>query len=35
MSSTIITGEPNEFVRKIHTRMPVILPEKHHDAWLS
>ncbi len=22
---TIITGEPNEFVRQIHTRMPVIL----------
>ena len=32
---TIITGEPNEFVREIHTRMPVILPEEHHDAWLS
>jgi putative SOS response-associated peptidase YedK len=32
---TIITGEPNEIVREIHTRMPVILPEKYHDAWLS
>jgi putative SOS response-associated peptidase YedK len=32
---TIITGEPNEFVREIHTRMPVILPVEHHDAWLS
>jgi putative SOS response-associated peptidase YedK len=32
---TIVTGEPNEFVREIHTRMPVILPERHHDAWLS
>src|ERR1700680_4907055 len=32
---TIITGEPNKFVREIHTRMPVILPEEHHDAWLS
>ena len=32
---TIITGEPNEYVREIHTRMPVILPEEHHDAWLS
>jgi len=31
---TIITGEPNEFVREIHTRMPVILPEEQHDAWL-
>jgi putative SOS response-associated peptidase YedK len=32
---TIITGEPNELVRQIHTRMPVILPEEHHDSWLS
>ena len=32
---TIITGEPNEFVRQIHTRMPVIVPEERHDAWLS
>jgi putative SOS response-associated peptidase YedK len=32
---TIITGEPNESVRTIHTRMPVILPEEYHDAWLS
>jgi hypothetical protein len=28
-------GEPNEFVREIHTRMPVIIPEEYHDAWLS
>jgi putative SOS response-associated peptidase YedK len=32
---TIITREPNEFIWEIQTRMPVILPEKHHDAWLS
>jgi putative SOS response-associated peptidase YedK len=32
---TIITGEPNESVRQIHTRMPVILSKEHHDAWLS
>jgi putative SOS response-associated peptidase YedK len=32
---TIITGEPNEFVREIHTRMPVILPEEFHETWLS
>jgi putative SOS response-associated peptidase YedK len=25
---TVVVGE-------IHTRMPVILPEEHHDAWLS
>jgi putative SOS response-associated peptidase YedK len=32
---TVITGEPKEFVREIHTRMPVILPDEHHEAWLS
>jgi putative SOS response-associated peptidase YedK len=32
---TIITGEPNEFVREIHNRMPVILREEHHESWLS
>lgn len=32
---TIITGEPNELLREIHTRMPVILTEEVHDAWLS
>jgi putative SOS response-associated peptidase YedK len=26
---------PSRFVREIDTRMPVILPEEHHDAWLS
>jgi putative SOS response-associated peptidase YedK len=28
-------GEPNEFLREIHTRMPVIQPEEQHDAWSS
>jgi putative SOS response-associated peptidase YedK len=32
---TIITGEPNELVEQIHPRMPVILPEQHHAAWLG
>jgi putative SOS response-associated peptidase YedK len=32
---SIITGEPNVFVREIHTRMPVVMPEEHHDSWLS
>jgi putative SOS response-associated peptidase YedK len=32
---TIITGEPNELVAQIHTRMPVILPEERHELWLS
>jgi putative SOS response-associated peptidase YedK len=30
-----MSGEPNEFVRKIQTRTPIILPEEHHDSWLS
>jgi putative SOS response-associated peptidase YedK len=32
---TIITGEPNELVAQIHTRMPVILPEEDHAKWLG
>jgi putative SOS response-associated peptidase YedK len=32
---TIITGEPNEVVAQIHPRMPVIIPEQHHAAWLG
>jgi putative SOS response-associated peptidase YedK len=31
----IITGEPNELVSQIHTRMPVILPPETHEQWLS
>ena len=34
-SSTIITGEPNEFVRQIHTRMPAILPEEQEDVIVT
>jgi putative SOS response-associated peptidase YedK len=34
-SATIITGEPNELVGRIHDRMPVILPEEAWDAWLD
>ena len=29
------TGEPDDLIREIHTRMPVILPEDKPDAWLS
>jgi putative SOS response-associated peptidase YedK len=32
---TIITGQPNELVAEIHTRMPVILPLETHDGWLT
>ena len=32
---TIITGEPNDLVAKIHPRMPSILSREHEDCWLS
>lgn len=32
---TLITGEPNELVAKIHDRMVVCLPEDAWDAWLD
>jgi putative SOS response-associated peptidase YedK len=32
---TIITTEPNELVRPIHNRMPVILPKEVEDLWLD
>lgn len=34
-SYTIITTEANEMVAKLHDRMPAILPEQDHDAWLD
>src|SRR5260221_12173861 len=34
-AARFITGEPNELVGEIHTRMPVILPTETHDRWLS
>lgn len=32
---TIITTEPNELVKPIHNRMPVILDEKNEQKWLE
>jgi putative SOS response-associated peptidase YedK len=32
---TIITTEPNDLVRPIHNRMPVILEQQHEQAWLD
>lgn len=32
---TILTGEPNDLVRPIHTRMPVILQPEVYDQWLD
>ena len=34
-SCTIITGEPNELVARLHDRMPVMLPAEAWDAWLD
>jgi putative SOS response-associated peptidase YedK len=34
-SCTIITTEPNDLMREIHNRMPVILPESVWDNWLD
>jgi len=33
--ASIITTEPNEFMKPIHNRMPVILPEESYADWLS
>ncbi len=35
LSCTIITTGPNELVKDIHNRMPVILPSEAYDAWLD
>jgi putative SOS response-associated peptidase YedK len=34
-SCTIITTTPNDLMRDIHDRMPVILPETAWDTWLD
>ncbi|MBC8509958.1 MAG: SOS response-associated peptidase [Chloroflexi bacterium] len=35
LSATIITTQPNDFVKPIHNRMPVILPPDAYDTWLT
>jgi putative SOS response-associated peptidase YedK len=35
LSCTIITTEPNELVREIHNRMPVILDRDSYLSWLD
>ncbi|MFQ6046991.1 MAG: SOS response-associated peptidase, partial [Gemmatimonadales bacterium] len=32
---TILTTQPNDLVRPIHNRMPVILEPDHYDLWLD
>jgi putative SOS response-associated peptidase YedK len=34
-SVCLITTEPNELMRQIHDRMPVILPREDYAAWLD
>ena len=34
-SFSIITTTPNNLMREIHNRMPVILPEEHFEQWLD
>jgi len=35
LSCAIITGAPNELLKPIHHRMPVILPKERRAEWLS
>jgi len=32
---TIITTEPNDLLRPIHDRMPVIVPKEQEEAWID
>ena len=34
-SCTIITTEPNDMMRSIHNRMPVIFPPDAQDKWME
>jgi len=34
-SVTIITTEPNELLKSVHNRMPVILPREAYEGWLT
>ena len=34
-SCTIVTTDASESIRKIHDRMPVVLPEREWDRWLD
>lgn len=35
LSTTIITTQPNELMKPIHNRMPVILQESAYELWLT
>lgn len=34
-SCSILTTAPNELLTDVHDRMPVILPPRHYEAWLT
>lgn len=34
-SCTVITREANGVVAELHDRMPIVLAEEHHEAWLD
>src|SRR5690625_6733936 len=34
-SCTILTKESDEFMQQIHPRMPIILPKKDENTWIS
>src|SRR5687768_17627902 len=34
-SFSLITTEPNEVIRKVHDRMPLIVPREGYAAWLA
>jgi putative SOS response-associated peptidase YedK len=34
-SCSILTTTPSDLLRDVHDRMPVILPQRHYEAWLN
>jgi len=34
-SCSILTTAPNDLLEGVHDRMPVILPRRHYQAWLT
>jgi putative SOS response-associated peptidase YedK len=34
-SCSILTTAPNDLLHDVHDRMPVILPRRHYEAWLT
>jgi putative SOS response-associated peptidase YedK len=34
-SCSILTNAPNELLEDVHDRMPVILPRRHYQTWLT